>query len=264
MEQKSVNKYTLGEYVSYLFIMTLLVTTTWLLGLNDLKLLRYWFAFVMTSLLIIRIPDFRKKKYHHFLSEMCYFVNIFSIIISATNIDIRVVYPFLHGPLLVFAITSADAFIPHDISRTISFAVHTFGTVIFRKIYWNSDPSRMLNFYDLKSWSFKYYMQTSIALYLVWFIPYSIYLFSYNGNSLTMLRWTLKLKPDETITLKTKLKYLFGHMTSTTISLVLGIILMHFYWLDCFAVGMQILSGLVQGGYYYYSGGKKLRLNTFF
>jgi hypothetical protein len=45
------------------------------------------------------------------------------------------------------------------------------------------------------------------------------------------------------------------------ISVVLGILLMHVYWLDCFAVGIQILSGLVQGGYYYYPGGKKFKLN---
>jgi hypothetical protein len=257
MESK---KYSLREYVSYLFLMVLFTATTWLLGKNDHQLLKYWFPIVMIGLLALRIPDFMTKKYHHFLSEMCYYVNIIAIIILINGYDIRYVIPFLHGPLLSYAIFSGDAFVPNDLPRTTSFAIHALGTVISRRLYWSGDAKLWLDMNDLISGSFVYYFAVSFLIYLIWFVPYSCYVFWYKGESLTMLRYTLKLHVSEEVSKSTKLRYLFGHMFGTMFSIVLGVILMHNWLLDDIFVGAQILSGFVQGAYYYYSGGKKIKL----
>ena len=62
--------YTQVEYFSYMFSICALVATGWMLGYNDHQMLKYWYSFIMAILLIIRISDFKKKKYHHFFSEM--------------------------------------------------------------------------------------------------------------------------------------------------------------------------------------------------
>jgi hypothetical protein len=63
--------YTQAEYFSYMFSICALVATGWMLGHNNHQMLKYWYSFIMGLLLIIRIPDFKQKKYHHFFSNIC-------------------------------------------------------------------------------------------------------------------------------------------------------------------------------------------------
>jgi hypothetical protein len=243
-----------------MFLMVLCIATSWLLGKNDHYTLKYWFAIIMGCLLLIRIPDFKKKKYHHFFAELCYYVNVLTMIILLTNIDIRYIFPFLHGPLLIYAVFSGDAFIPHSMPRSTSFALHTFGTVVSRRLLWTGDSSMLLNFDDLFAGTYWTYLQTSIIIYLGWFIPYTCYVFWYNGTSMTMLKYAQKLDIKDQVSTGAKVIYLVKHMILTIIAVSIGIILMHNWILDYIVVAIQIISGFVQGGYYYYSGGKKMKI----
>ena len=147
-------KYSQNEYFSYIFLIFISLTTAWLLG-NNSSLLRLWYSVVMTILLCARSYDFRQKKYHHFLSEFCYYINFITIWYLLKNYDIKKIYPYLHGPLLLFSIVSGDAFIPHDLPRTTTFALHIFGTLITRKIYSNSNY--VLTMDDLTWDAFQFY-----------------------------------------------------------------------------------------------------------
>lgn len=257
-------KYTFKEYVSYMFLNVLNLVTVWLLGKNDHYTLRYWFAIIMACLLIIRVPDFQKRKYHHFFAEMCYFINFVTMFVLLKNEDIRCVFPFLHGPLLLYAIFSGDAFVPHNLPRSTSFALHTFGTVVSRKILWSGDPSLLLSLDDLYAGSYWIYIKGCAITYLLWFVPYSIYVFWYKGTSMTMIKYTKKLNIDNDVSNYEKNIYLLKHAILTFISVSFGIVLMHCRILDNIMVGLQIISGLVQGGYYYYSDGKKLKIMNLF
>lgn len=252
-----VVKYSFQEYISYILLIVLYTATVWLLGNNNHQYLKLWFAGVMTGLLLLRIPDFIKRKYYHFFLEMCYFVNLATIFMLLFDIDIKYIYPFLHGPLLVFAVVSGDAFIPHNLPRTTSFAIHTVGTVISRRLYWHTVDIANENVFDIEV--FQTCFSRSFLLYLCWFLPYSCYVFMYNGKSTTMLKNTLKLNRDRVVSNFTKVKYLFGHMFATIVALSLGTILMNSHLLDNIFVCFQIFSGIVQGAYYYYAGGKKLK-----
>ena len=249
--------YTQVEYFSYMFSICALVATGWMLGYNDHQMLKYWYSFIMAILLIIRISDFKKKKYHHFFSEMCYFVNILAMYFFLADYDIKPIYPYLHGPLLLYAIVSGDAFIPHDLSKTTSFALHSFGTIVSRRLYWNGVNTLSLSVLTLESYS--YYLKICMSIYFIWFIPYSCYVFWYKGKSLTMIKYTLKLKEEDYVSFLTKIIYLLKHMIVTAISISLGIILMHCNLLDNIMCGLQLCSGIVQGSYYY-SNGKKLKI----
>lgn len=183
------------------------------------------------------------------------------MIILLYDYDIKYIYPFLHGPLLIYSITSCDAFIPHSLYRTTSFIIHTFGTVVSRRLYWdglgetlNMDFKTTDEFYA----SFYSHFIKCFMVYLVWFIPYALYVFSYSGSSITMLRYILKT--EDNVSTYNKLKYLINHLLGTMIGVSLGIVLMHNWKLDYVCVILQIMCGFLQGGYYYYSDGKKLKL----
>lgn len=253
--------YSQVEYFSYMFSIGALVITGWILGYNDNSLLKYWYAFIMSLLLVIRIPDFNKKKYHHFFSEMCYFVNLLAIYFLLMDYDVKPIYPYLHGPLLLYAIASGDAFIPHELSKTTSFALHSFGTIVTRKLYWNG--LKVLSFNELSLDSYSYYLKICIGIYFIWFIPYSSYVFWYKGKSLTMIKYTLKLNEDDHVSVITKIIYLLKHMIVTIMAISIGIILMHCNFLDNIMCALQVCSGIIQGSYYYYSGGKKLKIIKF-
>jgi hypothetical protein len=188
---------------------------------------------------------------------MCYFVNILAMYFLLMDYDVKPIYPYLHGPLLLYAIVSGDAFIPHDLSKTTSFALHTFGTIITRRLYWNG--SNALSLDNLTPDSYTYYLKICMGIYFVWFLPYSCYVFWYKGKSLTMIKYTLKLKEDDYVSFITKIIYLLKHMIVTACSISLGIVLMHCNLLDNIMCGVQILSGIIQGSYYY-SNGKKLKI----
>lgn len=248
--------HSMSHFMAYLFLQFMVIATAWLLGTDNHDLLRIWFPIGMTALMLIRIPDFIKQKYHHFLGEMCYFVNYITMGMMMMGTDIRIVFPFLHGPLMLYAITSGDGFIPHDLSRTTSFAIHAFGTVVSRRLYWHGNETLLLSLSDLFPNSFVYYLKSSFLIYLVWFLPYSCYVFWYKGKSLTMLRYTMK---TEEVYITTKIRYLVWHLFNSMFSVSFGILCMHSFAIDSLMVSLQIFNGFLQGGYYYYSGGKRLK-----
>jgi hypothetical protein len=251
-------------YFSYIFTLSILVSTGWILGNNNEKVIKYWYCVIMSLLLIIRIPDFRNKKYHHFFSEMCYFVNLLTIYFLLFNFDIKPIYPYLHGPLLFYAIFSGDAFVPNDLTKTTSFALHSFGTIISRHIYWNGNNTYNLD--DFNMYSYFYYIKTCMSIYLMWFIPYSFYVLWYKGKSLTMIKYTLKLKLDEEVKLFTKISYLIKHLIITLIIINMGIVSLYCYELNIFICALQLISGIIQGSHFSITG-KKLKfinvINTF-
>ena len=176
------------------------------------------------------------------------------------DLDVKPIYPYLHGPLLFYAIFSGDAFIPHDLPKTTSFALHSFGTIVTRHLYWNGSEILTLN--NLTIDSYLHYLKICSGIYFLWFIPYSCYVFWYKGKSLTMIKYTLKLKEDDKVTFIIKISYLFKHMILTIFAISIGIILMHWYELDNFMCGMQLCSGIIQGSYYYATG-KKFKFMNF-
>jgi len=248
--------YSQIEYFSYIFSICVLVSTGWIFGHNDNSLLKYWYAVIMSLLIILRIPDFKQRKYHHFFSELCYFVNILAIYFLLMNLDLKPIYPYLHGPLLMYAVFSGDAFIPHDLSKTTSFALHSFGTIVTRHLYWNG--AEILSLDNLTLDSYLHYLKICAGIYFLWFVPYSCYVFWYKGKSLTMIKYTLKLKEDDTVTFMIKVSYLFKHMILTMFAISVGVVLMHWHVLDNLMCGMQLCSGIIQGSYYY-ANGKKIK-----
>lgn len=255
------------HYLSYLFIMFCSITTAWLLGNNDHVLIRYWYPIIMGLLIGTRIVNFYKRKYQLYLLEMCYVVNLVSIIIIPLEYDIRYIYPFLHGPLMTYSLVYGDSIVPHNLEKTTSYAIHSIGSIISRRLYWNGDPSLWLTINDLTFSSFLKHFSTSMIVYMIWALPYYFYLFSYNGNLMTMGKYVYRLNPEDQLTLYLKIKYAFLHISFASLTLMIGILSMHCWQFNYFTVGCQILSGFLHGGWYYYTGHKlnffKMLVKTF-
>lgn len=247
MISKILKIYSYIEKHSITIITIFLTITAWLLGNANLNLLKYWYCFMMSILLIIRIPDFIKKNCYHYFFELCYFLNILTIFILLLNSNLKLTYPFLHGTFICYSLFMKDKFIFDDLSSTTSFALHSFGTIITKKIYWNNINT--LSFSELTLKSYLYYLKLSTLIYLTWLMPYCIYAFLYNGNSITSIKHCNRLKSNEHPSLLHKIYYVLVHMLLVFISVSIGIIMMHSYLLDNIFCSIQVLTSLIRGNY---------------
>jgi hypothetical protein len=243
------NKRIFKNHYSVPFVVTLMCITSWIFGYGNIQLIRYWYVFSMCLILGIRISEFVEIKYHHFLIEMCYYVNILTMYVVLMNYDIRIVYPFTHGPLLFYCVIFGDAPIPDRLSRVITFAVHCYSALVSRKIYWSE------NFFlgQHITWDdFIVEIVRTFKIYFVWFLFYSVYLLKYNGNSDNMIRYIFKIDKQTIPSIKTKLLYLLIHITTIMLTCSIGILFRYNYLVNIFAIGLMILSSIYQTGKFYY------------
>lgn len=239
-----------GHYV-FIYGLTIITyaITCWILGRNDHMLLRIWYAIVILVYIGLRIQNYVEMKRYHFFAEICYYINLITVYIVLTGIDIRTIYPFIHGCMLLFGIVSADMIILHDIPRTTSFIIHGFTAVITRRLYWHGDEALLLDWSDLTFESFLTRWIVCISYYIIWFIPYSIYLLRYNGKSINMFSYRMRNKPK---TILNKLNYLITrHLFGSACALAIGIILMHSWHLNTLIVVVNVLVGLISGSRFY-------------
>ena len=234
-----------------------IIGTAWICGSNDHLLLRNWYMFTMVSLFATRLYSFYRKNYLLYLLEMCYLINIVSMISVYFNVGLEYVYPFLHGPLIAYSLYYCDALILHDLDKTTSLAIHSFGAIITRRLYWQGDPSLILKLGDLTFNTFLNKMLTSFVCYLFWAVPYCIfYLFPFNGNGYTMIRYVARVDNNVVVDAQSKIKYIFCHMLCCLTALVFGNLSMFCWQLDYAIIVAQIMSGIIHGGWYYYKDHK--------
>lgn len=260
---------TFQHYAIYLFNMIAMLGTSWVLATNDHQLIKWWSVAFFVILCGTRFYSFYRKDYLFFLLEMCYTANLASIICIATECDLKLIYPFMHGPLMAYSLVYGDAIILHDLDKTTSYAVHTFGSVVTRRLYWNGDSTQTLSLADMTLSSFFGYFKTSYLLYLGWAIPYAMfYLFPFDGEGITMARYVYRLGPKDILTLEQKIKYITGHMFFVGLTLAVGVFSMYYWQFNYFMVFSQIVSGIINGGWHYYTGKKfnpkKFLSETFF
>lgn len=237
------------NYISIPFTITLLCLTSYIFGYGDLQIIKYWYCFSLGCFLLIRISEFVEIKYYHFLIEMCYYINIISIIIVLFDFDIKIIYPFTHGPLLLYCLIFGNAPIPDRLSRSITFVIHSYSTIVSRKIYWAKNfvnpPNNNLN-------TFIDELKLSIIIYMIWFIFYSIYLIKYDGKSDTMIKYMFKIEKNSQPSLKLKLLWLLTHFVTIVLSCSFGIVAKYNYWFNNFIILIMIVSGIYNVFKYYH------------
>lgn len=261
MEQQPLRPLkSLKEYFSQLYLIFCVVSMTWILGDNNHDLIKYWYTFVIVSLLTFRAISFVRKGFECYLIEMCYIATLFSLPIILFDYDIKIIYPFIHGPLAFYTLIYGDAIVFNDLAKSTTFALHSGGGIVTRKLYWNGNPNLIVTLTDLTFDSFKLRLFDCLQLYLIWAIPYYIWLFSTNSKRMNMVRYSFGIKAEDDVLLKQKIQYCLMHFVGVTVTLSIGIISMHFKYLNYAIVACQVISGFAQGASYDFTG---KRINFF-
>lgn len=257
---------SLKEYFSQLYIIFCCILMTWILATNDHKLIKYTYLGIMISLLCFRTISFFRRGFQYYLLEMCYVINIISLFVIALDYDIKIIYPFMHGPLMCYSLIYGDALIFNNLAKTTTYAIHSTGSIVTRRLYWNGDNTTF-SLDDLTYDSFLLTLKQCMIVYFCWAIPYYIWLFLYNGNMITMVRYMHRVNLEDNVTIYMKVKYIVLHFFGITASLLIGIFSMYCWQFNYLMVGCQIVSGFVQGATYDFTGHRlnfmKLFFNTY-
>lgn len=188
---------SLKEYFGQLYLIFCAVSMTWVLANDDHNLIKYWYTFVIASLMAFRIVSFFRKGWQCFLIEMCYVMTMLSLFIIWFDYDIKIIYPFIHGPLAFYTLGFGDAAIFNNLAKSTTFALHSGGGIVTRRLYWNGDPNLIVGFADLTLNSFKTRLIDCIKLYFLWAFPYYIWLFSTNWKLTNMAKDIFGVKPED-------------------------------------------------------------------
>lgn len=251
---------TFSHYVMYVTTFVLTMISVWILASDNHTLIKWWYSFLMVLLFFTRAYSFYRKGYLLYLFELCYVVNFVSIFTIPSNLGMKILYPYMHGPLAGYALIFGDALIFHDWDRTTSYAIHVLGGVFTRRLYWNGENSQLYNLSDLTLTSFLNHFLIAFGLYMCWLVPYSLFfLFPFNGNGATMARYVNRIKDNEPISLWFKIKYVRDHAFFVNLAIIVGIFSMYCWQFNYFVVFCEIMSGIANGGWLYYTG---KRFNT--
>lgn len=245
-----------------MYVLTFILTmgSVWVLAADNHTLIRWWYAFLLSFLFATRIYSFYRKEYLFYLLELCYVVNFVSIITVPANYGMKYLYPFMHGPLAGYALVFGDALLPHDWDRTTSYSIHVLGAVFTRRLYWNGDQSQTYSLSDLTFNAFLQHMLILFGLYMLWAVPYTLfYLFPFNGKGHTMARYVNRMKDTDELSFETKIKYIRDHAFFVNLAIVFGIFSMYCWQFNYFVVFCEIMSGILNGAWLYYTG---KRFNT--
>ncbi len=252
------------QFFTFVYTMVTLIVLIWFLGTANTIGLRILFPITGGIMLIMRVEEFYRKKYMLFFMELCYFVFVWSIIGVVGNYDIKYVYVFLHGPLIWFSIINSEAYAPHNLNKVTSYVIHNFGALITCCIYLNGDD--ILTLRDLP-YNFFHYFAISLIIFGCWYVSFTIFLFTYTGTGMILLRHRLKIQKDQPTPFEIKVKYSVIYLVALIFGLAFGVLSLHCKEITIAMIILSILSGLLQTAWYYRSGSnskEKLTLKKFF
>lgn len=198
------------------FLILLSSITIWILSINNIVILKYWYAFSMICLLTIKIFMNTKNNYHYLITEICNYINILSIIVILFNLDVRIIYSFTNGPLLLYGIFVGKNF------NLLTFVINSYSILMSIKIY-SLLYNDSINI-DYDETFFNEFKNTMI-IYFFWFILYSIYLIFFNGKPETITKNILNITNDYQYDFYSKISWLIMHFILIIYSCSFGIII---------------------------------------
>ncbi|CAN6652810.1 glycerophosphocholine acyltransferase 1 [Trichomonascus vanleenenianus] len=168
-------------------IVTLSEKLTFAFGLLNVFALGYimgskpeWFHCLYTVesclLLPIRFYTYKRKDYHYFLADLCYFANILNLLFIWAfpgSVELFVsCYALAFGTLSWAVITWRNSLVLHSLDKTTSTFIHVLPPTVFHVITHQLDAEtksrRFPAAVELESWRFAYSVLWSTVAYFVW------------------------------------------------------------------------------------------------
>lgn len=169
---------------SLTFLSTIL--TVFLIPYN-IKLASWFYVAKFTFFMIIRFLEYKKKKWHYFLTEFCYWVNIMLalyIILHSMKYKVnwlfRDLYGMTQGPLAFATLFFGDKLVFHHLQHFISIFIHLSPLLITTGIRWfdYTNYFGIENKIKLDCWTeCKINFMRSSWIYVTWAIFYYFIMF---------------------------------------------------------------------------------------
>jgi hypothetical protein len=246
-----------------------LVLTPFMLVYN-MTLAKYIHIVKYIILIPLRFLTFKKKKWHYFMLEFCYYaallLNLF--IIQEQFLDGRFnhyfisIYAFASGPLLFAIYLNNDKLFFHSQSHLTSTYIHMTPALMVWGLRWHNNGTNFTELYPV-DFSFKGIMSSyydmfmiTLPLYLVWAVSYYIYMFVYRWDSIykknnqTMYRQfaenekliVSKFDKQFKSSYTKGLFYIGSHALSSLLTTFIATIMFNNYYINTFAIVCSFLA----------------------
>ncbi|KAG5192355.1 hypothetical protein JKP88DRAFT_293588 [Tribonema minus] len=101
-----------------------------------------WYSAIIPTLIAVRYPYYRMRKWQYFLLDFCYFVHLFCMVqlyvFPDSCMGMKLAFLFANGPL-IWAIPSwRNSLVFHDMEKTSSVYVHFFPALLTLSTRWHA------------------------------------------------------------------------------------------------------------------------------
>jgi len=172
------------------------------------QLMHYWYTALFFPLLAARYYFYHKVKYHYFLLDFCYYVQLFLLVyvhfMDVNPAFFQVLFSACNGPLAVGIVMWRNSLVFHDLDKLTSVFIHMFPPLVTFSMRWfpvNGDLSRVCMDKDCKMSSYYAFFLT-MAFYSVWQIIYILktelidkHKLDNDKEIMTSARWMTEVKP---------------------------------------------------------------------
>jgi hypothetical protein len=225
--------------------------------------------------LVLRFYSFRKRKFHYYMCDFCYFVNLFSlyvILCDKNNLILqKILFVTANGPLALSIILFKNKIVLHSMDQNTSVFIHLSVMLLSYVYRWNDDNfSKNINLYN-ESWlSFIIY---GSIFYMIWSIFYIIMLFFVlrerilSRGNITMFDWAInetplsnlkKLSTNEKVQ---QILYSCFHCIAVSVAFMIAPIFWYSQTLHFCYIIFIIANGFWNGSKYYIHKMQKLEKN---
>lgn len=210
----------------------------------------------------MRFYSWKQKKFHYYMFDFCYFMNIIacvgSIYFNDNIILQKIIFTCSNGPLAFAVIFLGNKLVYHSNDYIVSSFIHTSPMLLSYINRWNiskfSDEITLYNYFE--------HIYYSIIMYFVWFIPYYIILYillyyrTIEKNNMTMFDYSVenKLKFIKKITQKRRLQqiiYSIIHFTFYSMTIFISPLMWYNQTLHFCHIVFIILVSIWNGSSYY-------------
>ncbi|KAH7052432.1 hypothetical protein BKA57DRAFT_455600 [Linnemannia elongata] len=145
-----------------------------------------WIPFVHTFqssiLIVVRYFLYKRKSWHFFLLDMCYFVNVVVImylyVFPQSQALLGAVWLLSHGPLAFAIVTWRNSLVLHSLDKVTSVYIHMSPPItlyVVRWLYPDPNYTRFSALKDMPVLPTSSSLTYAIALYLTWQVAYYVF-----------------------------------------------------------------------------------------
>jgi hypothetical protein len=184
--------------VSHTFYSLVIILTAYIMGGFPEKFYLLHGAKIAVYLLL-RFYSFKKRKFHYYMCDYCYFVNLFSLYVSFVdphNLTLqKILFVTANGPLALSIIVFKNKIVLHSIEQNTSVFIHLSAMLLSYVYRWNSNNYHNT---DLNNESWISFVVSGCILYMIWSIFYGIMMFFVlrerilSRGNMTMFDWAIQ------------------------------------------------------------------------